>query len=59
VQRAVTMLLEAIYEQDFYFCSYGFRRGRSAHQALESLWEQSMGRGFGWLLDVERPKVFR
>ena len=32
-QRAVTMVLEAVYEQDFLPCSYGFRPGRSAHQA--------------------------
>jgi putative transposase len=34
LQRAVVMLLEPIYEQDFLDCSYGFRCGRSAHQAL-------------------------
>jgi RNA-directed DNA polymerase len=33
-QRAIVMVLEAIYEQDFLTCSYGFRPGRSAHQAL-------------------------
>src|SRR5690606_38972721 len=33
LQRAVAMLLEAIYEQDFLDCSYGFRPGRSARQA--------------------------
>lgn len=37
LQRAVTMVLEAVYEQDFLDCSYGFRPGRSAHQALEEL----------------------
>jgi len=42
LQRAVVMVLEAIYEQDFHDCSYGFRPGRSAHQALESLWTQTM-----------------
>jgi retron-type reverse transcriptase len=36
-QRAVTMVLEAIYEQEFLPCSYGFRPGRSAHQALRTL----------------------
>jgi RNA-directed DNA polymerase len=36
-QRAITMVLESIYEQDFYPCSYGFRPGRSAHQALQAL----------------------
>jgi retron-type reverse transcriptase len=37
LQRAVVMILEAIYEQDFHEGSYGFRPGRSAHQALDSL----------------------
>jgi retron-type reverse transcriptase len=37
LQRAVAMLLEAVYEQDFLDCSYGFRPGRSAHQALDTL----------------------
>ena len=31
LQRAVAMVLEAVYEQDFLDCSYGFRPGRSAH----------------------------
>jgi retron-type reverse transcriptase len=38
LQRAVVMVLNAVYEQDFLDCSYGFRPGRSAHQAIESLW---------------------
>ena len=36
LQRAVVMVLEAVYEQDFLDCSYGFRPGRSAHQALDA-----------------------
>ena len=39
-QRAVSMVLEAIYEQDYLPCSYGFRPGRSAHQALNSLQQE-------------------
>jgi group II intron reverse transcriptase/maturase len=35
VERGLTLILESIYEQDFLKCSYGFRRGRSAHQALK------------------------
>jgi retron-type reverse transcriptase len=35
LQRAVAMVLETIYEQDFSDCSFGYRPGRSAHQALE------------------------
>jgi RNA-directed DNA polymerase len=37
VERAVVMLLAAVYEQDFYDCSYGFRAGRNPHQALREL----------------------
>ena len=41
LQRAAAMALEAVYEQDFYDFSYGFRPGRSAHQALDYLWKQA------------------
>ncbi len=58
LQRAVAMVLEAIYEQDFYPCSYGFRPGRSAHQALGDLWRQTMRAGGGWLLEVDIRKFF-
>jgi len=53
LQRAVAMLLEPIYEQDFLDCSYGFRPGRSAHQALEHLWSHTMRQRGGWVLDVD------
>ena len=53
LQRAVVMVLEAIYEQDFKDCSYGFRPGRSAHQALESLWQQTMATGGGGIPTYE------
>ena len=56
LQRAVVMVLEALYEQDFYDCSYGFRPGRSAHDALQALWEQTMGIGGGWILEVDIRK---
>src|SRR5262249_721926 len=41
LQRAVVMVLEPLYEQDFLDCSYGFRPGRSAHQALQTLWDSN------------------
>ena len=53
LQRSVVMVLEAIYEQDFLDCSYGFRPGRSAHQALEVLWQNAMQIGGCWILDVD------
>lgn len=58
LQRAVTMLLEAIYEQDFLDCSYGFRPGRSAHQALEAVRDATMLVGGGWVLEVDICKFF-
>lgn len=58
LQRAVVMLLEPIYEQDFHDCSYGFRPKRSAHQALEALWRQSMNMNGGWILEVDIRKFF-
>ena len=51
LQRAVAMVLEAVYEQDFLDCSYGFRPGRSAHQALQAVWKQAMDLGSCWVLD--------
>jgi group II intron reverse transcriptase/maturase len=58
LQRAVVMLLEPIYEQDFSAGSYGFRPGRSAHQALEDLWQQTMNVRGGWILEVDIRKFF-
>jgi group II intron reverse transcriptase/maturase len=52
------MLLEPIYEQDFKCCSYGFRPGRSAHEALACLWSQSTTRQIRWILDVDVRKYF-
>ena len=58
LQRAVVMVLEPIYEQDFYDCSYGFRPKRSAHQALQTLWQQNTNTGGGWILEADIRKFF-
>lgn len=58
LQRAAVMALEAVYEQDFLDCSYGFRSGRSAHQALSSFRNQMMEMGGGWVLEVDIRKFF-
>ena len=58
LQRAVLMLLEPIYEHDFCDCSYGFRPARSAHQALEALWQQAMDTRGGWILEVDIRQFF-
>jgi RNA-directed DNA polymerase len=58
LQRAVVMVLESVYEQDFLDCSYGFRPGRSAHQALDALWHRLMEVGGGWVLEIDIRKFF-
>lgn len=58
VQRAVSMLLEEIYEQDFYDFSSGFRRGRSPHQALHDLRERCRTMNVHWVLDADVSGFF-
>jgi RNA-directed DNA polymerase len=58
LQRSVAMVLNAVYEQDFLDCSYGFRPGRSAHQALQALWDGLMQMGGGWVLEVDIRRFF-
>jgi RNA-directed DNA polymerase len=58
LQRAVVMLLEPLYEQDFLDCSYGFRPKRSAHQALAQIQNRLVMMGGGWVVDVDISKFF-
>ena len=58
VQRAVAMLLGAIYEPDFRDCSYGFRVGRSPHHALTELREQCVGKNINWIIDADLSGFF-
>lgn len=58
LQRAIAMLLEPIYEQDFKSFSYGFRPERSAHEALALIWSQCMNQGIRWILEVDIRKYF-
>jgi group II intron reverse transcriptase/maturase len=58
LQRAVVIVLEPIYEQDFLDCSFGFRPGRSAHQALDSFRDQLRACRGGWVLQVDIRKLF-
>jgi group II intron reverse transcriptase/maturase len=58
LQRAVVMVLEMIYEHDFLNCSYGFRPGRSAHQALEALWRHHKKLRTGWIVEVDIQGFF-
>jgi len=55
LQRAVAMVLEAVYELE---CSYGFRPGRSAHQALDALNEAAVRMAGGWIVELDIRKYF-
>ena len=58
LQRAVVMILEPLYEQDFLRCSYGYRPNRSTHEALEAIWRQCMDVGIKWIADIDIRKFF-
>jgi group II intron reverse transcriptase/maturase len=58
LQRAVAMVLNAVYEQDFLPCSYGFRPERSAHQALQALWDATMKVSGGWVIEIDIRHFF-
>ena len=58
VQRAVTTLLNLIYEQDFYEFSYGFRENRNAHQALKYFRAQAMKRKIKWTVNADIKGCF-
>jgi len=58
LQRAVAMVIGEVYEQEFYDFSYGFRPGRSAHQALEALQNTAVRMGGGWIVEVDIKKFF-
>jgi group II intron reverse transcriptase/maturase len=53
VQKAVVELLNAIYEQDFLECSYGFRPRRGAQDALDEVWRSLCGRRISWVLEAD------
>ncbi len=58
VQRAVVMILEAIFEPDFHGFSHGFRKGHSAHQALHELREQCHKLHINWIVDADVSGFF-
>jgi RNA-directed DNA polymerase len=58
VQQAIGWVLEQIYEEDFLGFSYGFRPGRSAHQALDAIWVAIMQRKVNWIVDADVRSFF-
>src|SRR4030088_1894977 len=58
VQRAVVMVLNEIYEEDFLGFSYGFRQGRGAHDALDALVVGIESKKVNWILDPDIKSFF-
>jgi len=58
LQRSVSQVLSAIYEEDFLRCSFGGRPGRGAHQALSTLNELIAGKKVGWVLEADIKNFF-
>ncbi len=58
VGRAVSMLLEAVYGNDFYPYSHGFRKGHSQHAAIKELRDQCRGNNIRWIVDADVSEFF-
>jgi RNA-directed DNA polymerase len=58
VQRATAEVLNAVYEQDFLGFSYGFRKGRNQHQALDAVTVGIMRKKVSWVLDADIRAFF-
>ena len=58
LQRAVAMVIGEVYEQEFHDFSYGFRPGRSAHQALQAIQATAWRMRGGWLVEVDIKQFF-
>ena len=58
VQKAAVDLLSAIYEQDFYGCSYGFRPGRGAQEALDEVGRVICTQGTDYVLEIDIASYF-
>ena len=58
LERAVAMILELIYEEEFYDFSHGFRPGRNARQALAEVRTQCLEQKVEWILEVDLRKFF-
>ncbi len=58
IQQAVVWVINQIYEEDFMGFSYGFRPGRSQHNALDALWVGITRRKVCWVLDAAIRSFF-
>lgn len=57
VQRAVSLIIEPLFDADFAECSHGFRKGRSIHTALDQV-VRLINHGYGWVVDLDIANCF-
>jgi retron-type reverse transcriptase len=58
LQRALVEVLNSVYEQEFLGFSYGFRPGRSQHDALDALWVGISNTAVNWIVDADIRSFF-
>jgi group II intron reverse transcriptase/maturase len=58
LQKGFVMLVEPVFEREFYDFSYGFRPGRSPHQAIKALRRHVGEEGLHWVIDLDLRKYF-
>jgi len=58
LQRAVLQVLEPVFETDFFDFSYGFRLGKSPHQAVDYVWNQIRPLNINWIIDLDIQKFY-
>ncbi len=58
VQQALAWILQSIYEEDFLGFSYGFRSGRSQHNALDAIYIAITQKKVSWILDADIQGFF-
>jgi len=58
LQRAVLQALEPVFETNFFDFSYGFRPGKSQHDAVDYLWKQIYQQNIGWVIDIDIRRFF-
>lgn len=58
IQLGITRILESIYEPTFLPVSYGYRRGKDAHEALKEINHMIMGKRVNWILEADIEGFF-
>ena len=57
IQQAIAQILNGVFDHTFSDSSYGFRKGRSAHEAIQAA-QEYIAEGFKWVVDIDLEKFF-